>query len=191
MSFNQYISGKRCPSTQVIGNMKNGITTVLSIGELLQQVDLLREKIKIEDEKREIENIIRRKCFGYIYFINPPDNINIIIFTEGSLRSYQECLKRYRIFFDAAGFRSMKISGYKKILYYSLKITQHLFSGHSPIPVAGYITSDHTTDSVFLSKSIGRKLEKYMKLKKNPRLIKTDFRRAKIGELLLQYNQMN
>ena len=43
----------------------------------------------------------------------------------------------------------------------------------------------------FLLNQLQENLQSIRNLKKNSRLIKTDFSRAKIGGLLLQYNQMN
>ena len=69
-------------------------------------------------------------------------------FTEGSLKWYRECFNRDWVVFNVTGFCSLKILGYKKILYYSI-VTPRPFSGHPSLPVAKYITREHTKDSNF------------------------------------------
>ena len=87
----------------------------------------LREAIKSEDEGIPTENILKRKCFGYICFLNVADKVNIICFIEGSLKWYREYFNRDWVFFNTTGFR-------------------HPFTGHPPLPVAEYTTSEHSND---------------------------------------------
>ena len=93
-------------------------------------------------------NILKRKCFGYLHFVNIADEINIICFTEGSLRWFQEIFIRDWIFIGGTGFRSLNVRCYKKLLYYAL-VTRHPFHGYPLIPVAEYITSDHTFNILY------------------------------------------
>ena len=128
--------------------MKTEAKSALNKPELLSDLFILREAIKSEDERIAIENILKRKCFGYIHFVNVADEVNITCFTDGSLKWYRECFNRDWVFFDATGFCPLKIPGYKKILYYSI-VTRHPFTGHLPLPVAEHITSEQTEDSIF------------------------------------------
>ena len=171
----QYATSKRGPSSQEISIMETEAKSALNTHELLSDLFTLRKGIKDEDERTAIENILKRKCFGYIHFVNVADEVNIICFTEGSLKWHREYFNRDWVFFDATGFRSLKIPGYKKILYYSV-VTGHSFTGHPPLPVAEYITSEHTKHSIFLFLN---QLHKNLKIICNstdkPKLIKTDF----------------
>ena len=94
MSDAQYASGKRGHSSQAISNMKAEAKSVLNTHELLSDLLNLREAIKSEDERIAIEDILKRKFFGYIHFLNVADEINIICFTEGSLKWHRECFNR-------------------------------------------------------------------------------------------------
>ena len=127
MSAAQYASAKRRRSSQAISNMKTEAKSVLNTHELLSDLFNLREAIKSEDERNAIEDILKGKCFGYIHFLNVANEVNFICFTQGSLKWYRECFNRDWVFFDATGFRSLKIPGYKKILYYSM-VTRHPFA---------------------------------------------------------------
>ena len=123
MSAAQYASGKRGPSSQAIPIMKTEAKSALSTRKFLLDLFILREAIKSHDERIAIKNILTRKCFGYIDFLNIADEVNIICFTEGSLNWYRECFNRDWVFFDATGFRSLKLRSYKKnlLLFYSYK----------------------------------------------------------------------
>ena len=94
MSDAQYASGKRGHSSQAISNMKAEAKSVLNTQELLSDLLNLREAIKSEDERIAIEDILKRKFFGYIHFLNVADEVNIICFTEGSLKWHRECFNR-------------------------------------------------------------------------------------------------
>ena len=93
--------------------MKTEAKSALNKPELLSDLFSLREAIKSEDERIAIENILKRKCFGYIHFLIIADEVNIICFTEGSLKWYRECFNRDWAFFNATGFRSLKFQGTK------------------------------------------------------------------------------
>ena len=112
MSAAQY-PGKPGPSSQAISNMKTEAKSVLNAHELLSGLFILREAIKSEDERIATENILKRKCFGYIHFLNVAGEVNIICFTEGFLNCYREYFNRDWVFFDANVFRSLEIPGYK------------------------------------------------------------------------------
>ena len=77
------------------------------------------------------------------------------------------------------------------ILYYSI-VTTHPFTGHPPLPVAEYITSEHTKDSIFpFLNQLHRNLKIICNSTDKPKLIKTDFSLAIIGSILLLFNQVN
>ena len=114
MSVAQYASGKRGPSLQAILNMKPEAKSAVNTRELLSELFILREAVKSEDERIAIENILKRKCFGYIHFLIIADEVNIICFTKGSLKWYRECFNTDWAFFNATAFRSLKFQGTKK-----------------------------------------------------------------------------
>ena len=94
--------------------MKTEAKSVLNTHELLSGLFIFREAIKSEDERTAIENILKRKCFGYIHFLNVAGGVNIICFTEVFLKCYREYFNRDWLFFDANVFRSLEIPGYKQ-----------------------------------------------------------------------------
>ena len=149
MSTAQYASGKRDPSSQTVSKIKTEAKSALNTPELLADLFILREAIKSEDERIAIENILKRKCFGYIYFLNVTDEVNIICFTQLSVKWYGEYFNSDSVFFDATGFCWLKIPAYKKILYYWI-VTRYSFIRYLPLPVVDYVTSEHAKDSVFL-----------------------------------------
>ena len=78
-----------------MANMKN---------DSIQDLQKLRTEPLNKDEKLAIKNILKRKSVRYLYFVNIADEINIICFTEGSLRWFQEIFVRDCIFIGATGF---------------------------------------------------------------------------------------
>ena len=64
----------------------------------------MRIELLSKDEQLAIDNILKRKCFGYLHFVNIADKINIICFTEGSLGWFQEIFVIDWFFIDALGF---------------------------------------------------------------------------------------
>ena len=118
---------------------------------------------------------------------------NIIRFTEGSLRWFQEIFFRDWIFIDATGFRSLNVPGYKKLLYYAL-VTRHPFDSYPPLPVAEYITTDQTNDFIYLFLSqIQKNLLSLLNLLSNmkPTIIMTGFSLAITSGVLKEYNRQN
>ena len=66
----QYASGKWGPSSQAISNMKTEAKSALSTHELLSELVIWREAIESKGERTAIENNLKRKCFGYVHFLN-------------------------------------------------------------------------------------------------------------------------
>ena len=120
----------------------------------IQDLQKLRIEPLNKDEKLAIKNILKRKSVRYLYFVNIADEINIICFTEGSLRWSQEIFVRDCIFIGATGFWSLNVPGYKKWLYYAL-VTRYSFGDYPPIPVAEYIT---TTRCIFVMVWVPKKI---------------------------------
>ena len=92
----------------------------------------------------------------------------------------------------------LNIPGYKKLLYCAL-VTWHPFDDYPPLPVAEYITSDPTKDSIYLFLShIQKNLLSLFNLWSNmkPKLIMTEFSLTTIHGVLkakdkIQYNRQN
>ena len=73
-------------------------------------------------------------------------------------------------------------------------MTRHPFLGYPPLPVAEYITSDHTKDSIYLFLSqIQKNLLSLVNFLSNmkPKLIMTDFSLAIITGMLKECNRRN
>ena len=90
MSPSKYESQKRGPTAQAMANMKNEAKNNYEFTQLIQDLYKLRIEPLSKDELLATDNILKRKCFGYQHFVNIADEINIICFTEGSLRWLQE-----------------------------------------------------------------------------------------------------
>ena len=105
MSLEEYAAGKRCPSTSTLGTIKQQSKIADGmLPDLRLSIDKVREEIKKADEENAI-NLCQenRKFFGYVQFCNIAKEVNIALFTEGSLRWYHESCKRDYIFTDATG----------------------------------------------------------------------------------------
>ena len=97
MSPSKYESQKRGPTAQAMANMKNEAKNNYEFTQLIQDLYKLRIEPLSKDEQLATDNILKRKCFGYQHFVNIADEINIICFTEGSLRWLQEISKKISI----------------------------------------------------------------------------------------------
>lgn len=86
MSAARYASGKRGISSQAVSNMKTEAKSALNTHGHLPDLFILREAIESEDDRITIENVFERKRSGYIHFLNVADEVQIICFTEGSLK---------------------------------------------------------------------------------------------------------
>ena len=93
----KYESQKRGPTAQAMANMKNEAKNNYEFTQLIQDLYKLRIEPLSKDEQLATDNILKRKCFGYQHFVNIADEINIICFTEGSLRWLQEISKKISI----------------------------------------------------------------------------------------------
>ena len=161
MSLEEYAARKRCPSTSTLGTIKQQSKIADGmLPDLRLSIDKYARRLKKQTKKtpstyaKRIENSLDT----YSSVISPKE-VNIALFTEGSLRWYHESCKRDYIFTDATGGLFSKISGYKQLLFYTL-VVRHPFPGNPSIPVAEYITSSHTAESFGLFLSTLRQAEK-------------------------------
>ena len=92
MSAARYASGKRGISSQAVSNMKTEAKSALNTLGHLPDLFILREAIESEDDRITIENVFERKRSGYIHFLNVADEVQIICFTEGSLKWTENAL---------------------------------------------------------------------------------------------------
>ena len=90
----QYESRKRGPTPQAMPNIKNEAKNKYEFTLLIQ--DLYKVKIELldKDEQLAFDNISKRKCFGYLHFVNIADEIHIICFTEVYMRCFKKVLER-------------------------------------------------------------------------------------------------
>ena len=153
----------------------------------------LRLDICNEDEALAIKNIQRRSFFGYILHLNMADEINIVSFTENSLKWYQNIIKHVYAFIDTTGLLFRDVKPYKRLLYYAVTV-RHPFPGKPPLPVAEYITSDHFKD--FLKFFISH-VNKYVRSMPShsspnfPKIIALDFSLAIAVAVLDSFNKIN
>ena len=85
---------------------------------------------------------------GYIQGINVDNlHIRLVLFDEPMIRLFHVLSTRDILYLDATGNIIERIKPYKQIYYYALTV-RHSFGLASPIPVAEYITSSHTTESL-------------------------------------------
>ena len=75
------------------------------------------------------------------------DEINIVLFTENSLKWYQNIIKHDYAFIHAAGSLFRDVKPYKRLLYYAITV-RYPFPEKPLLPIAEYITSDHFKDSL-------------------------------------------
>ena len=88
ISPEEYAAGKRGPSTSTLGTIKQQSKIADGmVPDLRLSIDKVREEIKKADEENAI-NLCQenRKFFGYVQFCNIAKEVNIALFTEGSLR---------------------------------------------------------------------------------------------------------
>ena len=139
LSGDQLASGNRTgPSRSALNNIKSQSSSYESAEELMLAIMKLRLDICNEDEALAVKNIQRRPFLGYIHHLNMTDEINTVLFTENSLKWYENIIKHNYAFIDATGslFRDVKL--YKRLLYYAITV-RHPFPGKTPLTVAEYI----------------------------------------------------
>ena len=107
----------------------------------------LRLDICYEDEALAVKNIQRRCSFGYIHLENITDEISIVLFTDNSLKWYQNIIKHDYPFTHATSSLFRDVKFYKRLLYNAVTL-RHSFPGKPPLLVTEYITSNHSKDSL-------------------------------------------
>ena len=154
MESNVYASGNRDSSTanvDVLRKIKSEIGTV-SREDRNVVLSILHQKTKFEDATEK--NMQSKKLPGYIQRFCPCP-LQMFLWTETSVRLYNDFGHKTKVFFDATGFKIKKLlSGpSKRILYYSL-VLEHPLAGQPPVAVAELISAEHDVDSIsfFISK---------------------------------------
>ena len=153
----------------------------------------LRLDICNEDEAIAIKNIQRHSFFWLHPSFDMTDKINIALFTENSLKWYQNIIKHDYAFIDATGSLFRDVKPYKRLLYYAITV-RHSFPGKPPLPVAEYITSDHSKDSLIFFISHVNKYVRSMPSHSSPifpKIIVRDFSLAIVGAVLDSFNKIN
>ena len=85
---------------------------------------------------------------GYIQGLSIDNSlIRLVLFDDPMVRLFHVLAPRDIIYLDATGNIVERIKPFKRIYYYALTV-RHLFGLSPPLPVAEYITSSHTTDSL-------------------------------------------
>ena len=87
--------------------MKNEAKNNYESTELMQELYKFRIDLLNKDEQLAIDNILKRKCPGYLHFVNIADETITSYFTEGSVRWFQEIFVRDWTFIDPTGFQSI------------------------------------------------------------------------------------
>ena len=120
------------------------------------------------------------------------DEINIVLFTENSLKWYQNIIKHDYAFIDGTGSLFGDVKPYKRILYYAITV-RHPLPGKPPLPVAEYITSNHSKDSLIFFISHVNKYVRSMPSDSSPifpKIIVLDFSLAIVGAVLDSFNKI-
>ena len=160
LSSESYSSGKREVTQTTLSQIKYEASQQSSSEDLLTNLNDLRRKIKDEDETQAVKVAQQnRTFFGYIQHCNISKDVNIVLTREGLIRWMHETAKRDYFFIDATGSLFKRVTGYAKLLYYAL-VVRHPFAKHIPLPIAEYITSKHTADSISFFLRTIRQLEK-------------------------------
>ena len=63
-----------------MANMKNETKNNYKFTQLILDLHKLRIELLNKDEQLAIDNILKRKCFVYLHFVNIADEINMICF---------------------------------------------------------------------------------------------------------------
>ena len=153
----------------------------------------LRLDICNEDETPAIKNIQRRSFFGHIHHLNMAYEINIVLFRENSLKWYQNTIKHDFAFVDATGSLFCDVKSYKRLLYYAITV-RHPLSEKPPLPVAEYITSNHSKDHLVFFISHVNKYVRSMTSHSSPifpKIIVLAFSLAIVEGVLDSFNKIN
>ena len=152
----------------------------------------LRLDICNEDEAIAIKNIQRHSFFWLHPSFDMTDKINIALFTENSLKWYQNIIKHDYALIDATGWLFRDVKAYKRLLYYAVTV-RYPFPEKPPLPVEEYITSNHSKDSLIFFISDVNKYVRSMPSHSSPifpKIIVLDFSLAIIGKVLDSFNKI-
>ena len=163
-----------------------------SAKELMLAIMKLRLDICNEDEAIAIKNIQKHSFFWLHPSFDMTDKINIALFTENSLKWYQNIIKHDYALLDATGSLFRDVKAYKRLLYYAVTV-RYPFPEKPPLPVEEYITSNHSKDSLIIFISDVSKYVRSMpsnSLPIFPKIIVLDFSLAIIGKVLDSFNKI-
>ena len=120
----------------------------------------LQEEIRHEDQEtaKDLKQF-NRKLYGYIHMLQLVPDLKIVLLHESLIRLYHGIAPRDIVYFDATGSVVQKMSCYKRILYYALCV-RHPFGKTPPLPVAEFISSSHSTESICRGLMLLREKEK-------------------------------
>ena len=118
----------------------------------LHQLLLSIDKEQKDEDNRNANNLGHyfriNSMFGYIQGLSIDNSlIHLVLFDDRMVRLFHVLARRDIIYLDATGNIVERIKPFKRIYYYALTV-RHPFGLSPPLPVAEYITSSHTTDSL-------------------------------------------
>eukprot|EP00112_Aurelia_sp_Birch-Aquarium-sp1_P007867 Seg1859.4 transcript_id=Seg1859.4/GoldUCD/mRNA.D3Y31 product="Histone lysine demethylase PHF8" protein_id=Seg1859.4/GoldUCD/D3Y31 len=179
-------------SVRVVQGIKNEVSKEHRDIKLLHNLMKdLQEKLSKEDEDmaKQLKHA-SRKLFGYIQSMELVPEIKLVLLHEPLIRLYHGIAPRDIIYFDATGSVVRKMPQFKRILYYSLCV-RHPYEESPPLPVAEYVSSSHTTESIRRMITTLREKERLIFGGKcvQPALILTDNSLAMIMACLSEFNQ--
>ncbi len=154
MQSDVYASGNRDSSTanvDVLRKIKSEIGST-SCEDRNVVLSILHQKSKFEEATEK--NMQSKKLPGYIQRFCPSP-LQLFLWTETSIRLFNDFACKTKVFLDATGFKVKKVlTGMsKRILYYSL-VLEHPSAGRPPVAVAELISAEHDVVSIsfFMSK---------------------------------------
>ena len=154
----------------------------------------LDQKQKEEDQKIAIflgHEFRVKGIWGYIQGLTIDNTlIRLVLFDDPMITLFHTIATRDIIYLDATGNIVENVKLFKRIYYYSLTL-RHPFGLAPPIPVAEYITSSHTVESlrVFFMTLREKESVVFPGSQMKPKLLVTDLSIPLYASALLEFNK--
>ena len=164
LSADAFAAGDRTgagKSKRVIQEIKNETKKRHRDTHMLHETlsNLQKDLLKSDENAALRLKQLSRRLFGYIHSVELVPSLRIVLLHEPLLRLYHGLAARDILYFDATGGVVEKLRQYKRILYYAFCV-RHPYGKTPPLPVAEFVSSSHTKDSISRSISMFREKEK-------------------------------
>eukprot|EP00794_Sanderia_malayensis_P013118 gene13118-14466_t len=153
----------------------------------------LKKELAEKDERYTLQiGQLGRSVWGLIHGSYVTDKeMRVVLLDEPMLRLYRALAKHDALFLDATGSIIKPFKGFSRILHYSL-VLRHPFAAAPPLPIAEYITNEHSAVSMaFFLHTIKRMENHMMNMKADhpPCKILMDYSLAIIAAVMEVYNK--